>query len=285
MSKQKQSTFKTKVGGQALIEGVMMRGVDKAAMAVLLPDKTIDVESWEITPSKKRNLFFRLPLVRGVVNLIEKFGDAATTGLFRVTMVIATVLAVVLAVGLFIYLPALAARSLGSWLEVGYLQGIIEGVIKIVIFVLYLFLVSRMKDMRRMFQFHGAEHKTIACYEAGEELTPENAKKFKRFHPRCGTSFLLIVLILGIIVFSVVTWDSLLIRTVLKVVLIPVVVGLAYEIIRLAGRYDNIVTRIVSAPGLWLQRITTNEPDEEQLRVAIAAVKPVLPEDREEGRW
>lgn len=170
-------------------------------------------------------------------------------------------------------------------MQAGYLQGIIEGVLKIAIFVLYLFLISRMKEIRRVFEFHGAEHKTIACYEAGEELTPENAKKFRRFHPRCGTSFLLIVLILGIIVFSVVSWDNLLIRTALKIALLPVVVGVAYEIIRLAGRYDNIVTRIVSAPGMWLQHITTNEPDEEQLAVAIAAIKPVLPENREEGRW
>ena len=136
-----------------------------------------------------------------------------------------------------------------------------------------------------MFEFHGAEHKTIACYEAGEELTPENAKKHSRFHPRCGTSFLIIVLILSIIVFSVVSWDNLFIRTLLKIGLLPVVVGFAYELIRLAGRYDNIVTRIISAPGMWLQRITTNEPDEEQLSVAIAALEPVLPEDREEGRW
>ena len=165
------------------------------------------------------------------------------------------------------------------------MQGVIEGVIKIALFVLYLFLVSRMKEIRRVFEFHGAEHKTIACYEAGEELTPENAKKHSRFHPRCGTSFLIIVLILSIIVFSVVSWDNLLIRTLLKICLLPVVVGFAYELIRLAGRYDNVVTRVISAPGMWLQRITTNEPDEEQLSVAIAALEPVLPEDREEGRW
>ena len=173
----------------------------------------------------------------------------------------------------------------GDLFEIGYLQGVIEGIIKIAIFVLYLFLVSRMKEIRRVFEFHGAEHKSIACYEMGEELTPENAAKHSRFHPRCGTSFLIIVLILSIIVFSVVSWDNLLVRTFLKIGLLPVVVGIAYELIRLAGRYDNIVTRILSAPGLWLQRITTNEPDEEQLGVAIAALKPVLPEDREEGRW
>lgn len=316
----KESGYKTKIGGQALIEGVMMRGIDKASMAVLLPDESIDVETWDIKAAKKRCLFLRFPIVRGVVNLIEslimgykclmksaeksgltmeeeeepgrferflekRFGETATTKLFRITTVIATVIGVLLAVGLFVYLPALIARSLGDLFEISYLQGVIEGIIKIAIFVLYLFLVSRMKEIRRVFEFHGAEHKSIACYEMGEELTPENAAKHSRFHPRCGTSFLIIVLILSIIVFSVVSWDNLLVRTFLKIGLLPVVVGIAYELIRLAGRYDNIVTRILSAPGLWLQRITTNEPDEEQLGVAIAALKPVLPEDREEGRW
>ena len=321
MKQESKNSFKTRVGGQALIEGVMMRGIDKAAMAVLLPDKSIDVETWEVKAPKKRSLFFRLPFVRGIVNLIESlimgykclmrsaekssmaeedeeegegrfeqfllkhFGEMAMNRLFRVTTVVASVIGVLLAIGLFIYLPALIARLLGGLMQAGYLQGLIEGVLKIAIFVLYLFLISRMKEIRRVFEFHGAEHKTIACYEAGEELTPENAKKFRRFHPRCGTSFLLIVLILGIIVFSVVSWDNLLIRTALKIALLPVVVGVAYEIIRLAGRYDNIVTRIVSAPGMWLQHITTNEPDEEQLAVAIAAINPVLPENREEGRW
>lgn len=303
-----------------MIEGVMMRGIDKASMVVLLPNRTVDVETWDVKAVKERNLFLRFPVVRGVVNLIEslvmgykclmksaeksgmaeeedeqpgrfeqflekRFGEMAMNRLFQVTTVVATIIGVLLAVGLFIYLPALIARFLGGLFGIGYLQGVIEGVIKIALFVLYLFLVSRMKEIRRVFEFHGAEHKTIACYEAGEELTPENAKKHSRFHPRCGTSFLIIVLILSIIVFSVVSWDNLLIRTLLKICLLPVVVGFAYELIRLAGRYDNVVTRVISAPGMWLQRITTNEPDEEQLSVAIAALEPVLPEDREEGRW
>ena len=317
---QKKSEHKTKIGGQALIEGVMMRGIDKASMAVLMPDKSVSVETWDVTSPKKRNLFLRLPFVRGIVNLIESllmgykclmksaeksgladtddeeesrfekyltahFGEMAMNKVFRITTVIASVLAVALAVVLFAYLPALAASALGQWLHIGYLQGVIEGVIKIVIFVLYLYLISRMNDIKRVFAFHGAEHKTIACYEAGEELSPENAKKFRRFHPRCGTSFLLIVLILSIIVFSVVSWENLLTRVVIKIILVPVVIGISYEIIRLAGRYDNIVTRIVSAPGLWLQRLTTNEPDEEQLSVAIAALQPVIPENREDDLW
>ena len=203
MRLRKQETgYKTKIGGQALIEGVMMRGIDKASMAVLLPDRTVDVETWDVKAVKKRNLFLRFPVVRGVVNLIEslvmgykclmksaeksgmaeeedeqpgrferflenRFGEMAMNRLFQVTTVVATVIGVLLAVGLFIYLPALIARFFGGLLGVGYLQGVIEGVIKIAIFVLYLFLVSRMKEIRRVFEFHGAEHKTIACYEAG----------------------------------------------------------------------------------------------------------------------
>ena len=168
---------------------------------------------------------------------------------------------------------------LGGW------KTVIEGIIKIIIFILYLWGVSRLKDIRRTFEYHGAEHKSIACYEAGEELTVENIKKYRRFHPRCGTSFLLIVLVISILVFSVVTWNSMLIRILLKIALLPVVVGISYEIIRIAGRYDNIVTRIISAPGLWLQRLTTREPDASQIEVAIAALKEVLPEDRDVDRW
>ena len=139
--------------------------------------------------------------------------------------------------------------------------------------------------MKRLFQYHGAEHKTIFCYEAGEELTVENVRKQRRFHPRCGTSFLVIVLILSILIFSVVTWSNPFIRTVLKIALLPVVVGIAYELIRLAGRYDNLFTRIISFPGLQIQRITTNEPDDDQIEVAIASMKPVLPEIEGEDKW
>ena len=161
----------------------------------------------------------------------------------------------------------------------------VEGVIKIVIFLCYLAAVSRMEDIRRVFCYHGGEHKTIACYEAGDELTVENVRKYTRFHPRCGTSFLLIVLVISILVTSVVTWNSLLVRVVLKIALLPVVVGIAYEIIKLAGRYDNWATRIISAPGLWLQRLTTNEPDDGQIECAIAAMEPCIPEDQKNDRW
>ena len=175
--------------------------------------------------------------------------------------------------------------GLDKLFPVGVWKGLIEGVIKIVIFILYMYLVGKIPDMRRMFQYHGAEHKTIACYEAGEELTVENIKKHSRFHPRCGTSFLILVLILGILIFSVVTWSNPLIRTLLKLALLPVVIGIAYELIKLAGRYDNLFTKIISFPGLKLQHLTTNEPDGDQIEVAIASLKPVLPQTEGEDRW
>ena len=160
-----------------------------------------------------------------------------------------------------------------------------EGVIKILIFLLYLFLVTRMKDIRRVFEYHGGEHKSIACYEAMEELTVENVRKHTRFHPRCGTSFMLLVLIISILVTSVVTWDSLLIRVLLKVALLPVVVGISYELIKYAGRHDNLATKIISAPGLWLQRLTAFEPDDSQMEVAITALKAVIPAEAGADKW
>ena len=162
---------------------------------------------------------------------------------------------------------------------------LIEGFLKIALFVGYLAVVSLLPDMKRMFQYHGAEHKTIFCYEAGLELTVENVRKQKRFHPRCGTSFLIIALILSILVFSVVTWSSPLIRTLLKLALTPIVVGIAYELIKLAGRYDNVFTRILSFPGLKLQHLTTREPDDSMIEAAIASVKPVIPEKKGEDQW
>ena len=177
-------------------------------------------------------------------------------------------------------LPASIVKFLGTRLQAPtFVMTILEGCIKIIIFILYLFLVTRMKEIQRVFQYHGAEHKTIACYEAGEELTPENARKHTRFHPRCGTSFLLIVLVISIFVFSVLSWDNIWMRVVLKLVLLPVVVGVAYEIIKLAGRYSNPFTRMISAPGLWLQRLTTFEPDDTMLEIAIVAMKPCIPEN------
>ncbi len=284
----------------------MMRGPKTSAMAVRKPDGSIEVETWS---TGSRQWYSKIPIVRGVWSLFSSLAmgyrclmkSAEISGMTEeeepskfdlwlekhlgdkmawIFNVLVSVLAAVIAIGLFMLLPAAVVKFLGGMVNASSMVlSLVEGLIKIVVFILYLFLVTRMEDIHRVFQYHGAEHKTIACYEGGEELLPENAKNFTRFHPRCGTSFLLIVLVISILMFSVVTWSSLWMRVALKILLLPVVVGLSYEVIRFAGRHDNLLTRIISAPGLWLQRLTTFEPDESQLEVAIAAMKPCIPED------
>lgn len=307
---------KTKVGGQALIEGVMMCGAKVIAMAVRLPDGEIDVETWPVSEQKFLSVIKKIPFVRGIFNMIsslilgyrclmksaEKSGmdleDAPAEtkfekwleakcgdNLFKIVGIVGMVLGVALSVVLFMLLPSLAVFGLDKLLPIGIFKGIFEGLIKISLFVGYLALISKMPDIHRVFQYHGAEHKTIACFEAGLPLTPENAKKQSRLHPRCGTNFLFLVLFISILVFSMVSWDNPLVRTALKLCLMPVVIGCAYEVIRLVGRYDNWLTRIIAAPGLQLQKLTTKEPDESQLEVAIAAVLPTLPENLEEDQW
>ncbi len=301
---------KTSIGGQALIEGVMMRGPRKTAMAVRSPEGEIQMEEWETaSPSV---WYKKAPFVRGIFNMVDTFRlgykclmrSAEIAGLeeeedeepsklekllgdkfFSFLAGVAMVLGVLLAVGLFVVLPTLLVGLLRQVVEIPFVLTVVEGGSKILLFVGYLALVSRMKEIHRVFEYHGAEHKTIACYEAGEELTVENVAKHRRFHPRCGTSFLLIVVIVSILLSSLVSWDNVVIRVVLKILLLPVVVGVAYEIIKLAGRYDNILTRLVSAPGLWLQRLTTQEPDEGQMACAIAAMEAVIPEQEGEDRW
>ncbi len=303
--------FKTSIGGQAVLEGVMMRGPRKSAMAVRKPDKSVYLEEWDNPPPKKIS---KVPFVRGSFNFVYsmmdgykclmKSAEISTEGLeeetqskfekwleekcgewlMKIIMVIASVFGVAVSVVLFMFLPALLVSAVKNFLP-SWSLSLVEGIIKIIIFVGYLSLVSLIPDMKRLFQYHGAEHKTIFCYEAGEELTVENVRKQKRFHPRCGTSFIFISLALSILVFSVVTWSNPLIRTLLKIVLLPVVVGIAYELIKLAGKYDNLFTRIISFPGLQIQKITTKEPDDEQIEIAIASMKPVLPEVEGEDKW
>lgn len=306
---------KSSIGGQALLEGVMMRGPEKEAMAVRLPDGTIDLEVWDLPKAK---WYKKVPFVRGPVNFIgsmldgykclTKSADKAMQGieeeepskfekwlteklgdkLMAIVMVIASVLGVALALTLFMFVPSLVTKGIGLLLPLGdFAKTCIEGLIKIGVFIAYIALTSLMKDIKRTYEYHGAEHKTIACYEAGDELTVENVKKHLRFHPRCGTSFIFIVLFISIIVFSVfrVPWEVLWLRVLIKVAVLPIIVAIAYEIIMLAGRHDNIITRIVSAPGLWIQRLTTREPDDGQIECAIAAFKPCVPEDLEKDQW
>lgn len=307
--------FKTQIGGQALIEGVMMRGPKVQAMAVRLPNGEIDLEQWDLKPAK---WYRKTPFIRGPFNFVDslvsgykclsKSADKSMQGveeeptskfekwltdklgdkLMAIVMVIASVLGVALALGLFIWVPALITKGLSMLVPLNdFVKNIIEGVIKMTVFICYIALTALLKDIRRTYEYHGAEHKTIACYEAGEELTVENVKKHRRFHPRCGTSFMFLVLFISIIVTSVfqVPWDILWLRVLLKLCILPVIVSVAYEIIKLAGRYDNILTKIVSAPGLWIQRLTTREPDESEIECAIAAFMPCIPEEKGSDRW
>lgn len=307
---EKQScAIKTSVGGQALLEGIMMKGPEKSAMAVRKPNGEIDLSVWD---TKKLTGIRKIPFIRGTFNFIDTliqgydclmksaeisgqeeepdkielwlnkvFGKAAGA----VFGTVVTFLAAALAIGLFFGVPALVCGFIGNYVENKILLSAIEGVIKIAMFLAYIIGVSKMSDIRRTFMYHGAEHKTIFCYEKGLELTVENVRKQQRFHPRCGTSFLLIVLVVSVLVSSVITWENVFIRVLLKVLMLPVTVGISYEIIKFAGRHDNWFTKIISAPGLWFQNFTTQEPDDSMIEIAIAAVTPVLPENPEDAAF
>lgn len=389
---------KSKIGGQALVEGVMMKGAFRGAMACRLPNGEIDLETWEI-PAKfetdpktgkqrlKRPWYTRVPFVRGCVNFVtsmidgyrcmmrsaekqydeevddfcewqhkekidklpeeeqkakfavwlreehakidakkskedknytplgepdaetiearwvylqkasenysyeepskleqwldEKLGDK----IFNVLMVIVLIFSVALSLGLFLYLPRLVVGWIKPLTENHIIRSCAEGVVKLAIFILYMWLTGKMKSIRRTYEYHGAEHKTIACFEAALPLTVENVRKQVRFHPRCGTSFIFLVLLISIFFgcfnpFKIV-WK----RVLFSLVLLPLVMGTSYELIRLAGRYTNACTRVISAPGLWIQRITTREPDDSQIECAIAAMTPCIPENLEDDEW
>ena len=303
--------FKTSVGGQALMEGIMMRGPEKICVAVRRPDGTLDMTYEDV----KHHRWQKIPLVRGAAAMIENLvlgyrylmhsaevsmpeeaeeepgrfekwlGEHAGPGVQNFFMALAAVCGGLLAIVLFMVLPTAIVGLIDRFLPLGWGKVVLEGVLKIALFVGYLFLCTRMKEIHRVFEYHGAEHKTIACYEAGEELTVENVRHHRRFHPRCGTSFMILVLIVSILLFGVLPWSSTGLRVLLKLLLLPVVMGVSYELIKLAGRYDNLFTRIISAPGLWLQRLTTFEPDDSMIEVAIAAVTPVLPDHPDEAKW
>lgn len=307
--------FKTTVGGQAVLEGIMMRGPQKWCLAVRAPSDEIVTEVHDVDPPKA---WAKWPFVRGVISFIssltmgyktlsrsaelsmteeeqeeeltkfdrwinDKFGEKGMDVMMGISMVLGVVLALVL----FMFLPTFLVNLFNTYVfPLGSFSTLVEGIMKIAIFIGYLALVRRSKDIRRVFGYHGAEHKTIFCYESGDELTVENIRKHTRFHPRCGTSFIFLVLIISILLNSIIPWGSgVLLRVGLKLLMLPVVMACSYELIRLAGRYDNLATRIISAPGLWLQRLTTCEPDDSMIEVAIAAVSPVLPETPQEAKW
>lgn len=305
----------TSIGGQAIIEGVMMKGPEKIAMAVRKPDGEIVIEKKDV---KKKNVFFKIPIIRGVFAFIDSMVTGVEALMFSAKfydddgkplenekiknekdskkqdgeltpamMYGSVVLSVFITILLFIALPNFVAGLVVDKGSSVVLYNAIESVIKIAIFVGYLALVSKMKDIQRVFEYHGAEHKSIFCYESGEDLTVENVKKYTRFHPRCGTSFLLFVMVVSIIVFSIMgRFESRVLNVAIRVALMPVIAGISYEIIRFAGKnVDNKWVSWLSKPGLWLQRLTTREPDDKQIEVAIESLKAVIPNDSKMDEW
>lgn len=307
------SQFRTSVGGQALMEGIMMRGPELISCAVRRPDGSIDLS----TEPVRTHWYNKVPMLRGICNMVENLrcgykylmhsADISMTEeeaeaeqsafdhwleahvgpkVQDILLGVSAVLGAVMAVVLFVFLPTFLtgllsqAVTLGRWPKV-----LIEAAIKLALFLGYMALCSRMKEIRRMFQYHGAEHKTIACYEAGEPLTVENIRKHTRFHPRCGTSFLILVLLISILLYAVLPWSSIGLRVVCKLLLLPLLVAISYEVLKWSGRSNSLLARAIAQPGLWLQRLTVFEPEDDMIEIAIAAVTPVLPDDRALAAW
>ena len=326
--KKSKTCFKTSIGGQALIEGILMRGVDRQSMVCRKPDGTLESKVEELKHTKEKNPILGWPFIRGAFILVssmvngmkaltwsadfmpeeeqeqpskfdlwleEKLGSEKAE---KAVMSIAVVLGVLLAVGLFFLLPAFLFELLPD--SIGLVgRCLLEGCIRIVIFLIYLWLCTRMNEIKRLFAYHGAEHKTIFCYEKGLPLTVENVRKQSRFHPRCGTSFLVVVMIISILVISVMTWVlslfpvietlpgivAALIRMACKLLLLPFIVGITYEINRWVGRHDGIIADIIAWPGKMTQHITTREPDDGMIEVAIEALKLVIPDEQGSDEW
>lgn len=319
MKKEDQSTklekFKTLIGGQALIEGIMMQGPDKRSIVVRGPEGLVT----KVEPLKVRTGVAKWPLVRGVVS----FGSSMVSGvkalmysadffpeeeetqpskfdlwlekklgsekMEKAVVSVSVVLGILFSVALFFLLPTLLGGIFDRWINSAVVRSLIEGLIRIAIFMGYMILVSQMKDMRRVFSYHGAEHKTIRCYEAKLPLTVENCRGMTRLHPRCGTSFLFVVVAISILMFALVSavlpTTNLFLRMLIRLALLPVVVAISYECNRFVGRHDNWLTRVLSAPGMWFQKFTTNEPDDSMLEVGIEALKLVLPEQAGSDQW
>lgn len=300
----------TPVGGQAVMEGIMMRGLERTAVAVRLPDGRIHMKT---QPNKKMGKWAKIPILRGVVSFVtslvqgtrilmysadvleanwpedeqeetgkletwmnEKFGEKGT---WNIMIYLSVVLALAMTVGMFILLPTVVTNWLHPIIDSDFAFNLIEGVMRIGIFVVYIALISQMKDIKTVFQYHGAEHKTIHCFENDQELTPANAQQYYRLHPRCGTSFLLFVMVISFVLHLFLGWPNLTLRIISRLLLVPVVAGLSYELLKWAGRSDNWLVKILSMPGLYLQKLTTKEPDDQQLEVAIAAMKAVMVPD------
>lgn len=303
MAKKKQTHY-SGIGGQAVLEGVMMKNRDKYAVAVRKPNGEIDVEVEEYKGVCGDKKFAKLPFIRGVFAFIDSLilGMKVTTysaSFYEeedekpskteeklekllgnkaddIMMTFTVILSVIIAVALFMLLPLFLSDLLGKYIRNASVIAIIEGLIRILIFIAYIAGISLMKDIKRLYMYHGAEHKCINCIEKGRPLTVKDVKRSSRQHKRCGTSFLLFVVLVSVIVFFFIRVDNMALKLILRIALVPVIAGISYEIIRLAGRSDNILVRIISAPGLWMQKLTTKEPDEDMIEVAIASVEAVF---------
>lgn len=296
---------RVRIGGQAVMEGVMMKNGDRYAVAVRKPDKDIEVKVVDYVSMASRSVFFRVPIIRGVVNFVESLVIGVKTLTYSASFyddeepelaekekkertpeqqkraddaaMIGTVLfSLVFAIALFMMLPAFIGELIDKVIDNRIIMSAIEGVIRLGIFLGYVALISLMKDIQRVFMYHGAEHKTINCFEAGVPLTPENVKKYSRYHKRCGTSFLFIVMIISIIVFMFISADTAWLRLVIRLLLVPVIAGISYEFIMFAGKSDSKLANALSVPGMWVQRLTTREPDLDMIAVAIKSVEAVI---------
>lgn len=303
------------IGGQAVIEGVMMRGKSTYCMAVRnVNDKQIAIEKEQVKSLSNKAKFFKLPFVRGIASFIDslvlgmkiimksatmsgldeednnakqskfdiwlknKFGEKLTDYIIYFSVFIS----LILSIAIFMVLPVWISSFIAKFFAIStWGIGIVEGIVRFLIFLGYIFIISKMKDVQRLFKYHGAEHKTINCFESGDDLTIENVKKHTRLHKRCGTSFLIIVMIVSMVVFMFLKTDDVALRVLSRVVLVPLIAGISYEIIKFAGRCDNIFVKIISAPGMALQKVTTKEPEDEMIETAILALKGVLEEDYE----
>lgn len=294
---------RVRIGGQAVIEGVMMKNRDKYAVAVRKPDNDIEVKVSEYRAFGDRCPLFKLPIIRGVVNFIESLVIGVSTLTYSASffddeepekkdsdkkdtdkkkdsdnlwVFLSVAVSVVFAVALFMMLPAFIVELISKVVSNHVVLSLIEGVIRLAIFLGYVAIISLMKDIQRVFMYHGAEHKSINCLEAGDPLTPENVKKHSRYHKRCGTSFLFVVMIISIIVFMFIKAKTMWLRMLLRLLLVPVVAGVSYEFIMLTGKSDSKLAYYLSVPGMWVQRLTTREPDLEMCEVAIKSVEAVL---------
>jgi len=305
----------TSIGGSAVMEGVMMRGPKEIATAVRKPDGEIALDKRAVSSLVTKYHVNKIPVVRGVFSffdsmicsiralmwsaeffdledetakeskfekwLSDKLGDKMKDAVIYFSLFVS----IIFSIGLFFILPNVITGFLSGWIKSNAVKTLIEGIVRIGIFLGYVLLVSQMEDIKRVFQYHGAEHKTIFCYEAGLDLTVENARNMSRLHPRCGTSFLVFVMVISIILFSFISWDNMWTRLGLRLLLLPVVAGVSYEVIRWAGRSKSPVVCFISKPGMWLQKITTREPDDSQLEVAITSMKAVLTDNKEDDKW